>query len=83
MTGTARVCLEDYRRRQVHVGEYADTWYKPCIQPTETVELYLPGNLPTPLFESEMTDGLTVLLFRDDIGATLKLTTVPACYLWM
>ena len=73
MTGTACVCHEDYWRRQVHVGECADTWYKPCIQPTETVELYLPGNLPTPLCESEMTDGITVLLFCDDIGATLNL----------
>ena len=59
MTGATCVCREDYRRRQV--GECVDTWYKPCIQPTETVELYLPDNLPTPLCESEMTDGLTVL----------------------
>ena len=33
----SRLCREDYRRRQV--GECADTWYKPRIQPTETVEL--------------------------------------------
>ena len=42
---STRVCREDYRRRQVHVGECTDTWYKQ-IQPTETVDLKLPGNLP-------------------------------------
>ena len=44
------------------------------IQPTETVDL--PGNLPTRLCESKMTDELTVLLFCDvhiDKGATLNL----------
>ena len=46
------------------------------------VELYLPGNLPTFLCESETTDGLTVLLFCDvyiDIGVTLK----SACVLFV
>ena len=73
-TGATRVCCEDYRRRQV--GECADTWYKPCIQPTETEELYRPSNLSTLLFESETTNGLTVLLFCDvhiDTSATLNL----------
>ena len=73
-TRATRVCRDDYRWRQV--GECADTWYKLCIQPTVTMELYLPCNLPTPLCESEMTDGLTVLLFCDvhiDKGVTLSL----------
>ena len=69
-----RVCREDYRRRQV--GECTNTWYK-RIQHTETVELYLPSNLPTRLqCESKTTDELTVLLFCDvhiDISATLNL----------
>ena len=44
------------------VGECADTWYEQ-IQPTETVELYLPGNLPMRLQcdESKIIDELTVL----------------------
>ena len=37
-TGATRVCREDYWRRQVHVGECTDTWYK-RIQPTKIVEL--------------------------------------------
>ena len=59
------------------------------IQPTERVELLLPGNLPC-LCESETgpplaTDGMTVLLFCDihfDKGTPLNLiVTMPACYL--
>ena len=40
------------------------------------MELLLPGNLPTCLWESETTNGLTVLLFHDvhiNIGATLNI----------
>ena len=62
---------DDWRQ----VGECADTWYKQ-IQPTETEELQLPGNLPTHLCQSETTDGLTVLLVCDvhiDIDMALNL----------
>ena len=38
------------------LSECTDTWYK-LIQPTETLTVE-PGNLPTHLCDSEMTDGL-------------------------
>ena len=79
------VCHEYYRQGQV--GECADTWCK-RIQPTERAQLLLPGNLPTRLCESEMTNGLTVLLFCDVhisyiVRCDTELNTVPGCCLWI